>query len=787
MIKSYFKLAFRNLVKRKDYSMLNILGLAIGTSCCLLIFQYVAFERSYDNFLPDSNQIFRLRLDHYQQGRLDWQSAAVYPAFGPTMKKDLPEVEDYCRLSPAPLLLSNELSTIKFNETKGYYADPSFLPMFNIRVLKGNPKTALNGMDKIMLSAETARKYFGKDDALGKTLIFHSPFSERPFEVTGIFDALPGNSHLVVNYLVSYPTLGFFPHRYNDSSHPEETSWGWYQFYTYLRLKPGTNIQKFESKLPAFCDHYINSQASQKENNIRDEVHIIPVSDIHLHSHYMQEAEVNGNARAVSFLFMIAFLIIGIAWVNYINLSTARSLERAREVGVRKLIGAVRSTLIGQFLVESILINLFSFLLALFIAATVTPWFSQMIGNGHPAYFYLPFDYWLLMIGVFLVGSLLSGIYPAFILSGFKPVSVLKGLFKNSVAGLALRKGLIILQFTISVVLIIGTFVVYRQVNYMRSQPLGANVAQTLVVGGPFSLEYHKYDNIYQPFKNAVLDLPGVKNMTASTGVMGKENTWANAVWRLDAAYPNPVTLHFLGVDYAFLPSYEIKLVAGRNFSKDFPSDSSAVILNESALPVLGFENAEKAIGQKLKRGDTMSIIGVIKDFHTESLNKNIDPELITLLPTVRSDYSIKIESANMAAVIHSIQTAWDKYFPNDPFNYYFLDESFNAQYKADAQFGKLFGGFALLAIIIACVGLMGLSAYNVLQRRKEIGIRKVLGASIVSVFSILSKEFLQLVFIAIIIASPVAWFIMHRWLENYAYRIKISGWIIIIAGLLVV
>ena len=787
MIRSYFKIAIRNLLKRKDYSILNILGLAIGTSCCLLIFQYVSFERSYDSFLPKADRIFRLRLDYYQQGRLDWQSAAVYPAFGPTMKKDFAEVEDYCRLAPAELLLSNETGTVKFKEEKGYYADPSFLSMFNIHMREGDAKSGLKGLDKIMLSAEMAKKYFGNSEALGKILIFHSSFSTRPFQVTGIFDPLPSNSHLVVNYLVSYPTVGVFHRGYGNQSKPEETSWGWYQFYTYLQLKPGTDVKKLESKFSNFCDHYINSQESVKANNIRNLIYMIPVRDIHLHSHYMQEAEANGNARTVSFLLLIAFFIIGIAWVNYINLATARSLERAKEVGVRKMIGAVRLSLISQFFIESVLINLVSFLLALIIAFSSAPWFTMLTGNSNQTGFYLPGNYWLLIGGIFLAGSLLSGIYPAFVLSGFKPAMVLKGLFKNSAAGLALRKGLITFQFMISVVLITGTFIIYRQLNYMHSQPLGVNIKQTLVVDAPSSLPHRSYETVFQPFKNSILQLHGIKNVTASTSVMGKENSWANDIWRLDPNYPNPVTLHFIGADYDFIPSYEMRLVAGRNFSKDFFSDTNATILNETAVRALGFENPQKAIGRKLARGDTMTVIGVIQDYHTESLNKNIDPLLIRLMPTIRTAYSVKIESTDIPSVIAAIQATWNNYFPNDPFNYYFLDESFDAQYKADRQFGKLFGFFAFLAIIIACMGLMGLSAYNVLQRRKEIGIRKVLGASIVSVFSILSKEFLQLIFIAIIIAAPLARYVMNKWLQNYAYRIQISWWIFLIAGVLAI
>jgi len=783
MITSYFKIAIRNLFKRKDYSVLNILGLAIGVACCLLIFQYVAFERSYDNFLPEANQIVRLRLDSYQQGRLNWQSATVYPAFGSTMKKDFPEVEDYCRLTDADLLLSNEERNVKFNEEKGYYADPSFLSMFNIQLVKGNPKTALNGLDKILLSASMAKKYFGNDEPLGKKLVYRNPNFTRTLEVTGVFRELPSNSHLIVNHLVSYPTLGSIRRGFGDTSNSIETSWGWHQFYTYLLLRPGTDIKKLQTKFPAFCDRYINNLDWVKASNIRNAVYMIPLRDIHLYSNYMEEAEINGSGQTLSFLFLIAFFIIGIAWINYINLATARSLERAKEVGVRKVMGAMRGTLIIQFLMESLLLNLVSFLVALGIAYVAAPWFSQLTGTVAQKSFSLPGKYWLLVSIIFLAGTFLSGIYPAFILSGYKPVSVLKGLFKNDPRGLILRKGLIIIQFATSVVLIAGTIIIYQQVNYMLSQPLGVNIKQTLVLDGGASVQNSLYQNIFQPFKNSILQLHGVKSITASTSVMGKENTWANGIRRLDQAYPGEVALYYLGIDYDFIPSYELKLVAGRNFSKDFPTDLKAAILNETAARMLGFESPQKAINEKIVRGDTLTIIGVVQDYHSEALSKSINPQLIILRPDTRNAYSIKIESANISSTIAAVQTTWNKYFPNDPFNYYFLDDSFNAQYEADRQFEKVFGFFAFLAIIIACFGLLGLSAYNVLQRTKEIGIRKVLGASVQNVLYILSKDFIQLVLLAFLLAVPVTWWIMHHWLQDYAYRININWWVFIIAG----
>ena len=786
MLTNYLKLAFRNLTKRKGYSFLNIAGLAIGIACCVLIFQYVAYERSYDSFPEKADQIVRLRLDAYQQGKLAWKSATSYPAFGPTLKKDFPEVEDYCRLIDADLLLSNEERNVKFNEEKGYYADPSFLSMFNLQLIKGNPKTVLDAPGKILLSEKTAKKYFGNDDPMGKRLVYRDPEYTTSFEVAGIFKEFPSNSHLIINHLVSYSSLGSRLRQQGDTTNATETNFGWYDFYTYLQMKQGTDLKKFESKLPAYCDKYINNGDWQKKNNVRDELYVIPLRDIHLYSNFNQEAEVNGNGQSVAFLFLIAFLIIGIAWINYINLATARSLERAREVGIRKVAGAIRKNLIIQFMVESFMLNLVALVVAGIIVFLLTPWFNQLTGTTGIAGF-ISSKYWMLFLIMFIGGSVLSGLYPAFVLSGFKPVSVLKGLFKNTASGYLLRKGLIIMQFATSVVLIAGTIIVFQQVNYMRNQSLGVNINQTLVVDGAQSLPDSLYQNVFQPFKTALLQLPGVQTASSSTSVMGKEIYWTNGSKKLTAEAKN-VTLYNIGVDYDFLPSFDLKLTAGRNFSKDFPTDEKGVLLNESAAKLLGFEDFNKAINEKFfSAGDTVTLVGIVNNYHHQGLQKAIDPMIFRLRPNARQAYSLKIKTSNVPATIASVQKIWNKFFPADPFNYYFLDDLFDQQYKADQSFGKIFGLFAFLAIIIACFGLLGLSAYNVLQRTKEIGIRKVLGASVQNVLYILSKDFITLVLIAFVIAVPVTWFIMHNWLQDFAYRISIQMWVFAIAGVLAI
>ncbi|MEP6948478.1 MAG: ABC transporter permease [Ginsengibacter sp.] len=787
MIKNYFKLAFRNLFKRKGYSLLNILGLAIGITCCLLIFQYVAFERSYDKFESKADQIVRLRLDNYQHGKLSWKSATSYPAFGPTMKKDFPEVENFCRLHDADLVLSNDERNVKFKEDKGYYADPSFLEMFNVKLLKGNPKTALEGPDKILLSEKTAKKYFGNDEAMGKRLIFRDPQFSRTFEVTGVFKEFPANSHLIINHLASYATMGSIARQSGDTSNPTETSFGWYDFYTYLQLKAGSDVAKFESKLPAYCDRYMNNKAWAKTNNVRTEIHIIPLSDIHLYSNFNQEAEANGNGQSVSFLFMIAFFIIGIAWINYINLATARSMERAREVGVRKVLGALRRNLVGQFFVESFLLNLVAFAFALGIVFLLTPWFNQLTGHTMHENFSLPGKYWLGFAVMFLSGSLLSGIYPAFVLSGFHPIYVLKGLFKSSPGGIALRKGLIVGQFATSVVLIAGTIIVFQQVSFMRNQKLGADINQTLVIDGSNSITDSLYQNSFQSFKNDLLKIAGIKNVSTSTNVMGQEIYWTNRSRRLgvDNKEAGAVTLYNLGIDYDFIPSFGLELKAGRNFSKDYKTDEKGILLNENAARLLGFEDMGKAVNEKIvSGGDTIKILGIVANYHHQGLQKAIDPMIFRLALNNRGAYSIKIATENIQSTIAAVEKTWNKHFPADPFNYYFLDELFDEQYKADKQFGEVFGLFAFLAILIACFGLLGLSAFNVLQRTKEIGIRKVLGASVQNLLYILSKDFLKLVVISFVLAIPVTWWVMYNWLQDYAYRINISWWVFAIAGI---
>jgi putative ABC transport system permease protein len=782
MFRNYLTIALRNLTKRKGYALLNVLGLVVGMTCCLLIFHYVSFERSYDDFQKKSGDIIRVRLDSYHKGKLAWKSATSYPAIAPTLKKDYPEVENFCRIIDAENLFTNEDMTVRAQENKGYFADPAFLDMFNVHVKTGSSKSVLDAPFKMVISENMAKKYFGSKDPVGKKLTVREPGNTYDMLVTGVFEKYPVNSHLIFDFLISYQTLGQQILQGGDSSRPTETSFGWYDFYSYIQLRPGADWKQLEAKMPAFCDKYMNSAEWAKANEVKNEIHFIPLNDIHLYSNVNQEAEVNGNGQAVSFLFLIAIFIIGIAWINYINMATARSVERAREVGMRKVLGAMRRDLIRQFLIESFLLNLVALIISAGLFYLLITAFDRFTGRDTLTGISLTEKYWMIFGALFLGGTLMSGLYPAFILSAFQPVTVLKGAFKNTGGGLALRKSLIVLQFLTSVVLIAGTIIVYQQVNFMRRQQLGVNIEQTLVLNGAFSLVDSTYQDIFQPFRNELLQQPGIKYVTASSSVMGNEIYWTNSNRALMPGSTGQ-TLYNIGVDYDFLPAYDLKLLAGRNFSRDFPSDRRAVLLNEAAAKLLGFKSAEEAVKGKIIRRDTLQILGVTTNYHHQGLQKAIDPMIFILRPNIRTFYSVKIETANVQQVVAASERIWNKHFPADPFTYFFLDDKFNQQYKSDMLFGKVFGIFAFLAILVASFGLLGLSAYNVLQRTKEIGIRKVLGASGRSILILLSKDFVKLIVVALLLAVPAGWYFMNNWLQDFAYRIDIAWWVFAVAG----
>jgi putative ABC transport system permease protein len=790
MIQSFLKIAFRNLALRKGYTLINIAGLAIGITCCLLIFEYVAYERSYDSFNENADRIFRVQDEEYQNGKMVVPCAAAMPGVAPAMKREFPEVEDAGRLRKVDLLLGNDVRNTRFKESDVYYADESIVNIFQLAFNEGDPKTVLSEPDKVIISAEEKNKYFGNEDALGKVLTVYSNGRTRPLQVTGVFNNYPANSHLKFSVLVSYSTYSKVIGTYGKPDDVLETGFAWTDFYTYIVLRKGASSKQVAEKLPAFIDRHFNDLPENKNQGDRYSLSLVPLKNIHLYSHYTEEAEANGDGQSVNILFLVSFFIIGIAWINYINLATARSLERAREVGLRKVLGALKRELIWQFMLESLILNVLALIVACAITLAVNPLFAGLSGRPLPTLISLPLNYQAYFLVLLAGGTLLSGIYPALVLSRYQPVTVLKGLFKNSAGGQWLRKGLITGQFVISIILIAGTMIVYRQLHYMQSQQSGADINETLVLKGALgSVTDSAYQDVYEAFKDEMLKVSGIKSLTASSGIMGEEILWSTNWNRIQGGNKQANNLFHLGVDADFIESYSLKMVAGEPFSRVLGADRKKVILNETAVRTLGFSSPKAAIGQLISGGqnnmDSLEVKGVIADYHNEGLQKSIQPLVIFANRRTRGFYSIKMQGKNAVSTVASIKRIWDRFFPGDPFDYFFLDEFFNRQYAEDKRFGQVFGLFAILAIGIACFGLLGLSAYNVLQRTKEIGVRKVLGASVNSLVLTLSKDFLKLIAFAFVIATPITMLAMHSWLQDFAYRTSIPWWLYALAGVL--
>ncbi|WP_198174909.1 ABC transporter permease [Spirosoma arboris] len=767
MLRNYFKIAWRNLLKNRPFFLINTLGLAVGMASCLLILQYVTFERSYDDFHPDAQNIYRIELDSYQNGKLAFKSATSFPAIAPALKKDFPEVLETARLYDAQTDVVT-YNNVHYREDNYSFADNSVFKIFKIDFLSGNPATALSDKHTVVMSETTARKYFGNQNPMGKTLLL----GREPYLVKGVYKDYPKNSHLELDLLFSYRT------------EPEaQTSWGWYDFYTYVKLKPSTNPDQFQAKITDLVQKY--NPSPNRTAGMHNDLLLQPLRDIHLYSNLNQEAEVNGNGKSVTVLSIIALFILVIAWVNYINLATARAMDRAKEVGIRKVAGAERSQLIIQFLLESLILNLLAVAVALVIIQVSAPYFNNLTGRPLSLTQWLQQDLWLPAIGVFLIGTLLSGLYPAFLLSSFQPITVLKGKLSSLTGGLSLRQSLIVFQFVSSVVLIIGTITVYQQLRYMQDQDLGFSVTNKLILRGISNAD-STYEAKVNAFKQELVGANLVKKVTTSAYVPGIEILWTRDARRLDRTDAVANTLYNTAIDYTFLDAYDIKLVAGRNFNRTFGTDRHNALINETAVKLLGFDSPAEAVGKRVNSGDTLLIVGVVKDYHQQGLQKGHWPMLMRFIPDDARFFSLQLASTDeLDNKLANIKAKYDQIFPGNPFDYFFLDTFFNEQYKAEQQFGRVCSLFAGLAIFIACLGLFALATFIAKQRTKEIGIRKVLGASVPSLINLLSQDFLKLVIVAILLAAPLAWFAMNRWLEDFAYHIAVPWWSFVLAGFL--
>ena len=763
MLKNYFKIAFRSLWRHKGFTLLNIIGLAVGMAAFFLIFQYVRFEYSYDDFVTKQDRIYRLVADVKTQSETQHGWTTSMP-MAIHLKKEYPEIEDIVRLRGQAMLLKR--GDVIFQENGTVFADSGLFNLFDYPLVEGDLATALKEPFSVVLSETTAKKYFGSTDPIGQTMLF----SDSGFiaKVTGVMKDLPENSTVKADLFVSMAT----ELRFRDSS---DYRWGRFNATSYLMLKPGASTAALQAQFKPFIDRHQGTVLKLAQQD--DVLSLEKLRDTYWSP---RGGWVSGSKSNVYIFSLIGLFILLIAGINFVNLTTARSAERAKEVGIRKVIGAVRFQLMRQFLSESVLVCLIAFVLAGALGSLLSPLFNQLAGKtvssgvlGQPGEL-------LALAGIALVIGLLAGIYPALVLSGFRPIESLKGRFSSSSRGLLLRRGLVVFQFTISIFLIIGTVVVYSQLDYMRSRYLGFDKEQELVIDE--HNDVHKY-----AFRQEVAQLPNVQSTAFSGSVPGEGDYSAYSQVENGRGEMQTANMDLTYVDFGYLEQYKMKLLAGRFFDPHIATDTmQAMMINEKALGLLGYSSPQQAVGRRFEQwGKKGVIIGVIRNYNFEGLQHEIRPLSICINLDDCNYLSVKVGTHDLPATIAAIKKRWEGLAPDKEFDYFFLNEQFNRHYRTEVRFGRLFINFAVLAIFISCLGLLGLASYSTVLRTKEVGVRRVLGASVVGIVRLLSVEFLALVGIAILIAVPVGWYFMHRWLEDFAYKASLGWWIFAGSGLM--
>ncbi|MBN8851765.1 MAG: ABC transporter permease [Sphingobacteriales bacterium 50-39] len=772
MIKNFFRVALRSLLKHRVFSFINIFGLAIGIAASLLILQYTRFERSYDKFEANASRIYRVQQDRYNEGRLTTQWAAGAAGIGLLLKEAFPEIQAVARLHDENNIMSYKEKF--FREDHMFYATDEFLSMFSYPALQGSVTGALKDPFTAVLTASTARKYFGNEDPIGKTIDLNKV---NHYKIMAVLPDPPVNTHLKFSMLFSFVTLEKF------AGPSVNTTSDWDGFFTYILLRPGADPGQLEKKIPALIEKKWGEQLNKGKEGVVYHLQALP--DIHLSPTYMVEAEPNGDRKAVSFLEIIALFIIVIAWINYINLATARSIERAKEVGIRKTLGSLRGQLIGQFLFESFLINLLAVIIAFVLVLLFLPVFNTMAGKSLTFSTINNTGFWYTLVILFSGGTVLSGLYPAFVLSSFKPIAVLKGRFSGTTHGSLLRQSLVIGQFVASVLLMAGTFTVYRQLHFMQHEDLGIKINQTLVVKFPRVTDSTVTDRL-AGFRTEVLHIPGVTRVSASTEVPGRKVGWNAGGIREVGADPSKIRQYrVIGIDYDFVDAYGLKVIKGRNISRQF-ADSDAVLFNLAAVKEMGFNKPEEVLNKRIEFwGKQYTIVGVVSNHHQESPRQVYDAHIFRMMdhPIDYNYFSVKLTAGRESwpAVVAAVKQQYANFFPSNPFDYFFLDDHYAEQYRSDEQFGQIFGLFAGLAIFVSCLGLLGLASFVTNQRTKEIGIRKIVGAGVGNILLLLTKDFLKPVLLAFLIATPLAWYILGKWLENYAFRITLTPWMFVL------
>ncbi len=795
MLTNYLKIAWRNLVRNKTFSAINILGLAAGLSCCMLIGLYVHDEFSYDTYHKDGAQLYQIGTVFINPDGENKTAGTPYP-IADALKQEYPEISHVTRLAglfvddktllrydPAP-----GRSTI-FYETNGYLADPTFFSLFSYDFIEGNKDLALKDPNSIVLSEDVARKLFGSQPALNQVIHVESNTNgDGNYTVTGVFRPGLVPSHIDARFFISFAGGGLAQYVKSQTGMAGNNL-----FFTYLKLAPGTDAKKLEAKLPAFVEKYMRKDLQAASFDKRQ--FLTPVSDIHLRTDLTNNVTPNGSLTYLYLLMSVALFTLLIACINFMNLSTARSARRSGEVGMRKVLGGRQWSLIGQFLGESVLFSLLAFALAVGLTLLLIPPFERVTGKV----LFLSLAQNGSMLGGFfllsIIAGLLAGSYPAFYLSSFRPLVALKGggghnHTPNALAAISLRKGLVVFQFMLSVMLIVAVVVISQQMNFLRSADLGFAKDQQLVI----PLRSTAAKATYPALKDALMHSVHVQSVGAAAYYPGIFNPEDGHYYGEGQTAAQAQRTRTNRIDSEYLQTMAIRPVAGRLFSRAFPADTNQrIILNEQAVKAMGYPSAQAAIGKKTytQRGDdrdAFTIVGVVQDFHFEDLHVAITPYAFTLNKRLDYNYAVAhVKAGALQPTLQAIETLWQTLNPGEPFEYSFLDEDFQKNYAAESRISSVVSYFTIIAILISCLGLFGLATFTAEQRTKEIGVRKVLGASVGSIVALLSKDFLKLVLIAIVIASPLAWYTMNTWLQDFAYRIDIQWWYIALAGLLAV
>ena len=773
MLRNYLNLTIRNLKLNKGYFIINLLGLTIGIASFVLIVLWIKAETSYDKFHKNADNIYRVDYRLYEEGILEQHSASGSGAIGKEIKNAFPEVAGYTRFARTESLVKFGDKT--FKEKNILYAQSSFFDLFSFPLLTGKADSSLLAINHVVITEETARKYFGDENPMGKMITLDGA---SDFEVAGVIKSLPGNTHLKFDILLSYENL-------IKNSRSWDNSWVSERVYSYILLTPGADAKALEAKLPQLPESFIGK--FMKEAFFLLEFKLVKLTGIHLHSSISNELEVNGSFRSVVSLGIIAVLVLLIAFINYINLATSRSIERAHEVGIRKVSGALKKDLVFQFLTEAAFLNLLALIISFTGVFLLLPFFKQVMQSPLQMNYLIVI---LLFILLVVFGTILTGLIPAIYISRFAPSLVLKG--KNPTGSVwisRLKNYLVVFQFTISVILIASTITIFRQISFMRNHDLGFEPEGLIVIDGPRILRANtleSYMSNLEAFKNEITALSSVSSITSSSNVPGTEikNSRVFGIPVEGRNTEKRIAIYY--VDNQFFNTYELTILAGDNFGVNLKEESNKIILNESALNYYDFKDAAGTIGKTLRSGkQDVSIKAVLKNFNQQSLKELPSPIAFFNQPS-NVYYTIKASTTGTDQLIPELEKIWAAHYPDNPFNYFFLDDFFDEQYLADKRFSGLFLVSSILAIIIACLGLSGLSAYSITRRTKEIGIRKTNGSGIIQVLVLLNKDFVKWVIIAIVIASPVAWYALNNWLQSYAYKTTLSWWIFALAGLIV-